>query len=426
MILLLALFFVEGAWARQGVVRHENQQPKHEWLVPAVEPPQQENRELTKRDSHADDRHDAFEQQESAMKFWRSESYQRECQPTEKEQDGWAKYKAFHSRCRTDRSCMKKALIWSCKEHDWCGGLGDEIKGLTFTLYAAIASARPFFIVWEKAGQDILQLFSKEGIDVRLPAKMSTANCKRSEHVNSLHTKDTLQNFMDTAQADYSKCLTWVTNFIPAIWFLDHTAELRHRHLPWFEHIKPIYAVGCAMRFLFASAAHNPTVSSLRPSSSPRWPAFLSKLPQKYAVIHFRVPDSTIMMAGDDGLRNAIEEALKCTQVKAKGLPLVFLAGSQAAKDVAFNITNGAVMLTKSTARHLDHDHERLSLDELIGSVFEDFWTIMGAEYLFAGRRFSGLSLTAASIGFMPQEHVLDPHCKASWVQDDFEGLGMP
>jgi len=321
---------------------------------------------------------------------------------------------------------MQRALIWSCKDSDRCGGLGDEIKGLAFTLYAAIASSRPLFVEWEKMGQDVLQLFSHDDINVTSPDTLPK-DCTRFELMNRLQTKDVLKEFMDIAHAN-STCLTWVTNYFPSIMFLDSSADVSQKELPWLEHVKPIYAVGCAMRFLFVTdppiTGFHPTVPSSQ--ASVKDPDFFSKLPQNYVVIHFRVPDSSIMIEEDD-LRNSIKLALNCAQQKAEGLPILFLAGSQAAKDLAFNISNGSVMLSNSTPRHLDHDHETLSsADGLVNDVFQDFWAVQGAEYLFAGNRFSGFSLTAASMSFLPQDHVLDPNCNASWSRDDFEGVLRP
>lgn len=111
---------------------------------------------------------------------------------------------------------------------------------------------------------------------------------------------------------------------------------------------------------------------------------------------------------------------------KSNGLPIVFLAGSQAAKNLALQVSSGQVIVTNGTAMHIGENHHLGSTNQLIDGVFQDFWTALGTQYLFAGRRLSGLSLTAASMSFLPQDHVFDTHCKASWESDNFENLGMP
>merc|ERR1712154_91340 len=74
-------------------------------------------------------------------------------------------YADFHQRCRMDPACLSRALIWQCDEDDSCGGLGDEVKGLVFTMYTAMTLSRPFFVRWRRMGQDMLNLFAVRIID---------------------------------------------------------------------------------------------------------------------------------------------------------------------------------------------------------------------------------------------------------------------
>lgn len=414
----------------QRLLRHQDQRQTLAWQVGPIEPPWEMHDQSTdsainvRRSGPSDaylERERERDREEAGL--WKKErylqSYQRECQPTAEAQVGWTAYRNFHSQCRQNISCMKRALIWSCKEADWtCGGLGDELKGLAFTFYAALASKRPFFVEWEKMGQDVLQFFANKDIDVRIPDTLPT-NCSRNQYLFHPPTsRKMLETLMDTAQNDL-QCLTWVTNYFPSHLFLGSNADVLHSNLPWLEHVvKPIYAVGCAMGFLFQAEAQGSQLLA-RDSS-------FSKLPQNYSLVHFRVPDATIAALAEDDFRLLIQQALDCAHKKSNGLPIVFLAGSQAAKNLALQVSSGQVIVTNGTAMHIGENHHLGSTNQLIDGVFQDFWTALGTQYLFAGRRLSGLSLTAASMSFLPQDHVFDTHCKASWESDNFENLGMP
>lgn len=57
---------------------------------------------------------------------------------------GLSKYASFHAANRQDG----KKLIWFCGE-ELCGGIGDRLRGLTFTLLLAMASQRVLLFDWQ-------------------------------------------------------------------------------------------------------------------------------------------------------------------------------------------------------------------------------------------------------------------------------------
>ncbi len=55
------------------------------------------------------------------------------------------KYSHFHKHQPTTR-----VLVWKCLKGEFCGGLGDRLRGITFTLALAMFTGRKLFINWER------------------------------------------------------------------------------------------------------------------------------------------------------------------------------------------------------------------------------------------------------------------------------------
>lgn len=179
--------------------------------------------------------------------------------------------------------------------------------------------------------------------------------------------------------------------------------------------IKPEYAIGCAMRFLF------------RPAQPVSAQAFSQKLPDAYAVIHYRVDDSAISRVGSSAnlvdaklsseYQRNIQKALQCAQSNAQGLPILFLAGSNVAKREAIEFSNHTgqqVIISVGTPRHVDQDHAMLSAEDLKYALLYDFWALQGAHYIFAAGRLSGFSSIPASMSFLPGHNFFTPSCKSA------------
>ena len=54
------------------------------------------------------------------------------------------------------RSDEGRALVWMCTTVDWCGGLADRMKGITYSLLLALFSRRRLLLTWNTAEQKFL------------------------------------------------------------------------------------------------------------------------------------------------------------------------------------------------------------------------------------------------------------------------------
>lgn len=55
-------------------------------------------------------------------------------------------YTTYHNRLRDSTS---RTLTWQCRAEEYCGGLGDRIRGVAYTLLLAMFSRRRLVIFWE-------------------------------------------------------------------------------------------------------------------------------------------------------------------------------------------------------------------------------------------------------------------------------------
>ena len=66
-----------------------------------------------------------------------------------------SRYAEFHQNSSLDKNA--RTLTWMCTPHHWCGGLGDRVKGITYTLLLALLSQRRLLITWEYFGYTFLR-----------------------------------------------------------------------------------------------------------------------------------------------------------------------------------------------------------------------------------------------------------------------------
>eukprot|EP00928_Gymnodinium_smaydae_P004814 TRINITY_DN11648_c0_g1_i1.p1 TRINITY_DN11648_c0_g1~~TRINITY_DN11648_c0_g1_i1.p1 ORF type:complete len:222 (+),score=31.96 TRINITY_DN11648_c0_g1_i1:172-837(+) len=168
-----------------------------------------------------------------------SGTYQQKCMPKAEDISEFQQYARFHKTCRTNPDCLSKALVWQCEDSDFCGGLGDEILGLATTMYIAMATKRPFFVKWKRMGNDMLNFFTANKIDVRAPDSVST--CKRTSIIDNSNYEEVWKQ-ISAAEG----CRIWTTNV--QLHGLVNNNVLRN-HYPVMEHVKYETAVGCSMNY---------------------------------------------------------------------------------------------------------------------------------------------------------------------------------
>eukprot|EP00401_Gymnodinium_catenatum_P000714 CAMPEP_0117546708 /NCGR_PEP_ID=MMETSP0784-20121206/46745_1 /TAXON_ID=39447 /ORGANISM="" /LENGTH=440 /DNA_ID=CAMNT_0005343585 /DNA_START=146 /DNA_END=1468 /DNA_ORIENTATION=+ len=348
----------------------------------------------------------------STMGLWvrgpYSGRYDETCQPAAATKEKWASYKQFHNDCSKKRECLqKRALVWKCGAGDFCGGLGDNIRGLAFTVYAAIQSQRPLYIVWNRLGQDILNFFASDGMDLTPPSDLHLDTCKTRTFIDGGDGGELINSLSTNGNVHDAHCVTWTNNFPINHFFSQKNGTELQQHLPWATHIKPQYSVGCAMRFLFkpAELTHKDRINVL-------------ELPEHFSVIHYRVGDGEFGDAGNPAAyTEPIKKALRCATAKNIS-NVLFLCANEVAKAAARALKKEVgvnVIECAGVARHIDHDSSKLQPDEFRSSVWSEFVAAQQAEHLIALGRFSGLTLWAASMGFMPLDNIIDGNsCEVS------------
>mmetsp|Transcript_64358 Transcript_64358/g.123855 ORF Transcript_64358/g.123855 Transcript_64358/m.123855 type:complete len:153 (+) Transcript_64358:154-612(+) len=91
--------------------------------------------------------------------------------------------------------------------------------------------------------------------------------------------------------------------------------------------------------------------------------------------------------------------------------PAAKAAARALGKTMGLNVIESA-----GVAKHTDHDSSKLQPDEFRSSLWSEFMAAQQAEHLIALGRFSGFSIWAASMGFMPLDNVIDGNsCKVGW-----------
>lgn len=297
-------------------------------------------------------------------------------------------YADLHHRCKQDQACLRKALVWQCDESDLCGGLGDEIRGLVFTAIVAMAVGRPFFVKWQRMHVNMLDVFSNESIDASMP--QSLKNCRHDAFIDSKLHPTVL---FDIASAGKS-CNVWTTNY--NLLTLLRDAQVLQERLPGIVGIPAESVVGCFMNILFRPPAATPA----------DWRQFDGTRPEHYVAVHFRCDDSDFGRGGIAKESREVSHALQCAQGPLEAQTVVFVSCSESAKMSAKLIAQRrglTLLVARTMARHVDHDHKSLSMAQFHSAILGDFNVMQDADaVVFAGERVSGFAYMAASIGLVP------------------------
>mmetsp|Transcript_148484 Transcript_148484/g.377713 ORF Transcript_148484/g.377713 Transcript_148484/m.377713 type:complete len:407 (+) Transcript_148484:51-1271(+) len=315
------------------------------------------------------------------------------CAPQQDDRAAFERYKAFHKRCRVDEACRARALVWNCNDDSFCGGLGDEIRGLSFMLYLAMAVERPLFVRWRRMGHDMLDFFTRRDIDVRVPDGVLLGGCRRASFIDSGHAL-ALFDKANTSEG----CDVWTTN-LPVQAVFKEGSFVREA-IPVMEHISPVSAIGCAMRFMFQPMTFAPADQSS-----------YEHIPAKFVAIHFRCADNAMgrasVAAELDHERDRVRKAMQCAESMGAE-NVVFVSCSESAKRAATEVARDlegkgmGVYVSGARARHIDHDHTKLTEQGFRTALWSDFVLLQQAEALIFAGRISGFSGAAASMGLVP------------------------
>ena len=120
-------------------------------------------------------------------------------------------YADFHQKTspklKSNQTDQSRVLVWQCSALDYCGGLVDRMKGITYSLLLAIFSRRRLIINWDDrfiqpnlinwkddVVYDVLKSVDKEAI-----AKLDNINSskKQESNSNSKHNEDELYNLAE-------------------------------------------------------------------------------------------------------------------------------------------------------------------------------------------------------------------------------------
>jgi len=245
-------------------------------------------------------------------------------------------------------------------------------------------------------------------MDFTPPRELHVDSCQTTTFIDSGDGGELINSLSTNENQQDDHCVTWVNNFQLNSWFSqDHGANLQ-QHLPWATHIKPQYSVGCAMRFLFKPAELTQADRSN-----------LLQLPEHFSVIHHRTTDGIFRETGNAAAyAEPIKKVLQCASAK-KITNVLFMSGSQTAKAAASALGKPMglnVIESAGVAKHTDHDSSKLKPDEFRSSLWSEFVATQQAEHLISLGRFSGFSVWAASMSFMPLDNIIDGNtCKVGW-----------
>jgi len=245
-------------------------------------------------------------------------------------------------------------------------------------------------------------------MDLTSPSELHLDSCETRTFIDSGDGGELINSLSDNRGQRDARCVLWVNNFQVNKWFSQNNGADLQQHMPWATHIKPQYSVGCAMRFLFKPAELTQADSSN-----------LLQLPEHFSVIHHRVGDGDF---GEGGSKAAytepIKKALQCASSKNIS-NVLFMSGSQKAKAAAHALgeTMGLTVIESAgVAKHTDHSFSKLQADEFRSSLWSEFVAAQQAEHLISLGRFSGFSIWAASMSFMPLDDIIDGNtCKVGW-----------
>lgn len=102
----------------------------------------------------------------------------------------WRNYVETH-RIQRSRGCDGRYLVWKCTEKETCGGLGDEIRGISAMLYLAMATERALLLDWRKDGVSYAgSIFGVKAVDWTMPENCAWSN-------NIIHVIDTPYDGLD-------------------------------------------------------------------------------------------------------------------------------------------------------------------------------------------------------------------------------------
>lgn len=305
-------------------------------------------------------------------------------------------YRRFHAECVKSAECLSKALVWKCDEGDYCGGLGDEVRGLAFTILAAMKARRPLFVKWHRMGQDMLDLFQGGAFDVRAPPSLD--GCESSSIIDwpIERSPDLLEQ-----AARSSGCNVWTTNM--NLWKLwQHSVD---RTFPSMRDIPTRSVVGCSMNFMF-----KPLVRTKADVAN------FAGLPSDYVAIHVRCNDKAMGAdASEDARaeeRSQVSRALDCARGRLHAKAAAVVSCSESAKRAALEVAKESyndlpIFVSKDHARHIDHNHTVLNQEQFRGVLWSDFVVMSSANALDFTAPISGFARAAASIGFVPTDQLM-------------------
>jgi hypothetical protein len=332
-------------------------------------------------------------------------------------------YSDFHRECRADPKCLEHALLWKCSSMDHCLGLGDEVRGLASAFYAAVATKRPFFVVWERNSQDMLSFFEANAIDVSLPEGMDYQRQCPQKVFMDYHDnwEEKFRPRCENAVSAGGGCEVWNTNVRPWAWL--GTSSFLGCSPPGIKGIENIYMTGCAFDFMFQLPKLTAADRSLLSGPPPR---LLLRgrgkrpLLNPYAAIHVRVGDEDIGKdIGSHHFDDVVKDCLNCA--KARGFSnVLFASGSQSAKEIAKKLAADlGISLFESTGKavHVELNHDAMTQEQVRASFMSEWLALMHADAVIIGGRPSGFSVMAASVHLLPKERIFSSSCSQSSAQ---------
>ena len=320
-----------------------------------------------------------------------------------------------------------RVLVWMCTTMDWCGGLADRVKGITYSLLLALFTRRQLLLTWNTAEQQLLGQnalnWSTKARNVQeygLPLSMYSITQgygidkepslakKVIEYINGPHKVVYFStNLEPSALINRNKSfgIQWISRGLQAIGLANYTAgELDG-------------LVGLAFRFLFV--LDQGLVAKLRAVKQ-----YLGLEGVRYIGVHIRTGFVGMVHQEDSDhpkllrLRGQWEAVLDCAvTMAARHLSsdgLLFLASdSVLVKHMALVRYGSRVRTQNVTLQHLDKLPKKPAVDksreELERTVVEGMWTdlLLLAESYILVTTDSGFGTLAGLLCELPHNRIL-------------------
>ena len=325
-----------------------------------------------------------------------------------------AEYATFHSE-----AADAPQLIWVCDNaHGWCGGLGDRLRGIAFTLLLAVFSRRRLLLHWGMPNGE--HIYLKPNLINWVTDKSSTENVFSVKVMNNYNAPSAMKaigsNLTKVAISSNLELDAVKQQKVTPQWLIDGMNRTG-LHVLTNEEIKEIF--GIAFRYLFQMGRNLSLILNTAEHQ-------LGLDIHKYVAVHIRT--GFVELARPENWRwskfiqrKQWEQALMCAVSMANSSvgsnSLIFLAtDSKSVKDLAARMYGSQYKTLNVKPVHLDfmdkHTGPNTAAVEGVLSAWVDFFLLAQSYVLVKtgsdSHKGSGFDVGASQLCAIPKRRRID------------------